>query len=224
MRIKTPSALFNIPAMAIAVFLVTVLASHSLRAQTSDAAKKSTAEKLMVFGDSLVAGYGIPYGDSFPSQLGAKLKADGYDITVINAGVSGDTTSAGLTRLDWSLTQKPDYFILVLGGNDMLRQVDRNVTRDNLDKIVTKVKAQNIPVLIAGMRPFGNLEDARVEGLEKIYTDVAAKHDVALYPFFLDGIAMDAQYNLQDGIHPNKAGVAIIVDKIYPAVKKLIGK
>lgn len=223
MRHKSPSALFNVLAIALvwALFTVTVLLPQTLRAQTPEA-QNTAPKKIMVFGDSLVAGYGLPFGDAFPAQLEAKLKADGYDITVINAGVSGDTTSAGLTRLDWSMTQKPDYFVLVLGGNDMLRQVDPAVTRANLDKIVEKVRAQNIPVLLAGMRTYSNLDDKGGDGLEKIYQDIATKHGVALYPFFLDGVALDAKYNLNDGIHPNKEGVAIIVDKIYDDIKKLI--
>lgn len=217
MRVKLPSALFNLAILA--VLGVTVFLPQTLRAQTAPAEKK-----IMVFGDSLVAGYGLPVGDAFPAQLEARLKADGHAIKVINAGVSGDTTSAGLTRLDWSLTQKPDYFVLVLGGNDMLRRVDLAVTRANLDKIVEKVRARNIPVLIAGMRTYRNLDESGADGLQKIYEDVARKHGASLYPFFLDGIALDAKYNLDDGIHPNKQGVAIIVDKIYDDVKSLISQ
>ncbi len=217
MRLKVPSALFKL--LCAALLTVTLLVPQTLRAQTAE-----TPKKLMVFGDSLVAGYGLPVGDAFPAQLEAKLKADGHNITVINAGVSGDTTSAGLTRLNWSLTQKPDYFVLVLGGNDMLRQVDPKVTRKNLDDIVKTVRAQNIPVLMAGMQTYRNLGDGQTDALAQIYRDIAAKHDALLYPFFLDGIALNAAYNLDDGIHPNKQGVAIIVDKIYPDVKKLIGQ
>lgn len=219
MRHKSPSALFNV--LVAALLAVTVLVPQTLRAQTPDAQKTAT-KKIMVFGDSLVAGYGLPFGDAFPAQLETRLKADGYDIAVINAGVSGDTTSAGLTRLDWSLSQNPDYFILVLGANDMLRQVDPAVTRANLDKIVEQVRAKNIPVLIAGMRPYQNLGATAGGGLEKIYRDVAAAHGALLYPFYLEGVALDARYNLDDGMHPNKQGIAIIVDKIYADVKKLI--
>ena len=215
MRCKLPSAFFN--AVVLAALAVTMLVPHALRAQEPAATKK-----LMVFGDSLVAGYGLPAGDAFPAQLEKRLQAEGHDISVINAGVSGDTTSAGLTRLDWSLSQKPDYLIIVLGGNDMLRQVDRAVTRTNLDAIVAKVRAQNIPVLIAGMRAYHNLAGLGGRGLEAIYEDVAEAHDALLYPFFLEGVAMTAKYNLDDGIHPNAAGVGVIVDKIYPSVKKLI--
>lgn len=192
--------------------------------ETLRAAPAAAQKKLMVFGDSLVAGYGIPVTDAFPAQLEAKLKADGHDIKVINAGVSGDTTSAGLTRLDWSLSQKPDYLILVLGGNDMLRQVDQKVTRDNLDKIVKAVRGRDIPVLIAGMRSYRNLAAIQGGGIEAIYTDIARDNDALLYPFFLEGVALDAQYNLDDGIHPNRAGVARIVESIYPTVLELLKK
>ena len=219
MRLKVPSALFKM--LCVALLTVTLLAPQTLRAQTPPS-EKNMQKKIMVFGDSLVAGYGLPFGDAFPAQLEAKLKADGQNITVINAGVSGDTTSAGLTRLDWSLTQKPDYFLLVLGGNDMLRRVDPSVTRQNLDKIVQKVRAQNIPVLIAGMRTYRNLDETGADPLEKIYKDIAQKHGAMLYPFFLEGVALDAKLNLDDGAHPNKQGIAIIVDNIYDDVKKLI--
>ena len=217
MRLKAQPAIFTI--LLIALFSVTLLLPETLRAQTPS---PSPQKKLMVFGDSLVAGYGLPLGDAFPAQLEAKLKSNGYDIQVINAGVSGDTTSSGLTRLDWALTQKPDYFILVLGGNDMLRQVDTTVTRSNLEKIVQKVRGQNIPVLMAGMRTYRNFAGVGGAGLEEIYEDVADKYDTALYPFFLDGVALHAAYNLDDGIHPNKQGVAMIVDAIYDDVKDLI--
>ena len=197
------------------LFALAVFLPASLHAQTTPA---PAPKKLMVFGDSLVAGYGLPYGDSFPAQLEQKLKADGHDIQVVNAGVSGDTTSAGLTRLEFALSQEPDYFILVLGGNDMLRQVDRSVTRDNLSRILRAVKARKIPVLMAGMRSYSNFGG----GFEKIYKDLARENDVLLYPFFLEGVALDAQYNLDDGIHPNKRGIGRIVDSIYPDVKKLL--
>lgn len=178
--------------------------------------------KLMVFGDSLVAGYGLPVDQSFPAQLEKKLKAEGYDITVINAGVSGDTTSGGVTRLDWVLEQsKPDAVIVVLGGNDMLRSVDVKVTRENLDKIVKTLKAKKLPVLLAGMQSYRNLS-APDDGFNKIYGDIAKQNKVALYPFFLDGVALDQRLNQADGVHPNNEGVGIIVEKILPSVKDLL--
>ena len=217
MTIKPFSLFFKL--MVAGLLCVTVMTASTLRAESVPAQKK-----LMVFGDSLVAGYGLPNADSFPAQLEARLKREGYDIKVINAGVSGDTTSAGLTRLDWALGQKPDYFVLVLGGNDMLRQVDRAVTRSNLDKIVAKVRAQNIPVLIAGMRAYENLAAAGGENLAAIYADVGKKHGAAVYPFFLEGVAMNADLNLDDGIHPNTRGIGVIVDNMLPDVKKLLAE
>lgn len=214
---KAIGRFFKVLAVLVAVFMFAAVVSVQAETPAAPAAKK-----LMVFGDSLVAGYGLPLADSFPSQLEAKLKADGYDISVINAGVSGDTTSSGLTRLDWALAQKPDYFILVMGGNDMLRQVDLSVTRSNMNKIAEKVHAQKIPMLIAGMRPYRNFAGIGGGGLEDIYEDVADKYEAILYPFFLDGVALKAQYNQDDGIHPNKQGVAIIVDNIYDDVKELL--
>lgn len=179
---------------------------------------------LMVFGDSLVAGYGIPYDQAFPAQLEKKLQAAGHDIRVINAGVSGDTTSGGLTRLDFALSQNPDFFLLELGANDMLRQVDRSVTAENLDRIAAKVREKNIPLLVAGMRSFRNLNGIGGASYDAMYEDLADKYDAVYYPFFLDGIALDSKYNLDDGLHPNPAGVGLIVDAIYPDVEKLIEK
>ena len=179
-------------------------------------------KKLMVFGDSLVAGYGMAIDEAFPAQLEKKLQADGHNIKVINAGVSGDTTSAGVTRLDWALQQNPDYVIVVLGGNDMLRQIDTKVTRENLEKILTKLKERKIPTLLAGMRAYRNMNDFFGGGFETIFEETADKFDAVYYPFFLDGVALNAQYNLDDGIHPNPAGVNVIVEKIYDDVKKLL--
>lgn len=194
----------------------TAVAGETLREKAAD------PKKLMVFGDSLVAGYGIAITDSFPAQLEKKLQADGRNIKVINAGVSGDTTSAGVTRLDWSLSQKPDYVIVVLGGNDMLRQIDQKVTRDNLDKIIKALRRRDIPVLLAGMRSYRNLSAISGGDIATVYEDIAKSNDVLLYPFFLEGVALEAPYNLDDGIHPNPAGIAKIVDNIYPSVMKLL--
>lgn len=179
-------------------------------------------KKLMVFGDSLVAGYGMSLDQAFPAQLEKKLQADGHNIKVINAGVSGDTTSAGVTRLDWALQQNPDYVMVVLGGNDMLRQIDTKVTRENLEKILAKLKEHNIPTLLAGMRAYRNMNDFFGGGFESIFEETADKYDAVYYPFFLDGVALNAQYNLDDGIHPNPAGVGVIVERIYDDVKDLL--
>lgn len=183
---------------------------------------QATQKTLMVFGDSLTAGYGLPYDQAFPAQLERKLQADGHAIKVINAGVSGDTSSSGLTRIDFALAQNPDYFILELGANDMLRQVDVKTTRDNLDQILAKVHERKIPILVAGMRAYHNLAGIGGGGFNGIFEDLADKYDAVYYPFFLDGVALDASLNQDDGLHPTAAGVAIIVDKIYPKVEDLL--
>lgn len=206
-------------AFIIAVLGMVVNMHGSAEAQTAPA---EGAKKLMVIGDSLVAGYGLPAASAFPARLGEKLSADGHNIKVINAGVSGETTSGLLTRLDWTLQQKPDYVILVIGANDMLRQVDRNVTKANLQKILGKLQAQKIPVLMAGMRSFRNFDDLFGGKFQQIYEDLADEYDVIYYPFFLEGVAMDARLNQDDGVHPNLAGVDVIVDKIYGDVEDLL--
>ena len=181
-------------------------------------------KKLLVFGDSLVAGYNIPLADAFPAQLENKLRANGHAVKVINAGVSGDTTAGGVTRLDWSLAEKPDYVILELGANDMLRTVPPDVTRDNLKKMLDVLKARNIPVLLAGMQSYKNLGESFGDRYETMYKELAAEYDAVFYPFFLDGIAMNPALNIDDGMHPNPKGVLVIVDKIYPSVTKLLEK
>lgn len=187
-------------------------------------AQAAAGKKLMVFGDSLVAGYRLPPEDSFPAQLERKLKTEGHDISVINAGVSGDTTSAGLTRLEWNLKQNPDYVIIVLGANDMMRQVDRKVTRGNFEKMLQILKDRKIPVLLAGMRSFRNYDAIFGGNFQEMYEELADEYDAVYYPFFLEDVAMEARYNLDDGIHPNKEGIALIVDNIYDDVQDLLDK
>jgi acyl-CoA thioesterase-1 len=177
---------------------------------------------LMIFGDSLVAGYGLSADQAFPAQLQKKLTEAGHDIRVINAGVSGDTTSGGVTRLEWTLKQNPDYVVVVLGGNDMLRSVDPKVTRDNLDKIMKTLTDRKIPTLLAGMKSFSNLGAGFGRAYDEMYRDMADKYDAGYYPFFLDGVAFDALLNQDDGVHPNALGVAVITDKIFPDVVDLI--
>lgn len=183
----------------------------------------SAAEKkILVFGDSLTAGRGIPYDQAFPAQLEKKLRAEGYAVTVINAGVSGDTTSGGLTRLDWTLQQKPDFVILELGANDMLRAVDPALTRENLDKMLEILQQKKIPVLLAGMKATPNLGEKYVTAFDDIYPALAKKYHVVYYPFFLDGVALHPDLIQDDGMHPNVAGVAVIVDDILPSVRELL--
>jgi acyl-CoA thioesterase I len=179
----------------------------------------------MAFGDSLVAGYGLKTEDAFPAQLEAKLRAEGLAVKVINAGVSGDTSADGLNRLEWNLSRtKPGYVILIMGGNDMLRAIDPAVTKANLQKMMDIVKSHKIPVLVAGMRAFTNLGPKFASAFDGMYKDIASKGDAVYYPFYLDGVATKPDLNQEDGIHPNKEGVAVIVGKILPSVKKLLAQ
>ena len=179
---------------------------------------------LMVLGDSLVAGHGLPQGEAFPEILGQMLQNDGVDVNIINAGVSGDTTAGGLARLDWSLADNPDAAIIVLGGNDLLRGLDPSASFANLDKIITELKTRNIAVLLAGMQAPRNFGSEYADEFDSIYQRLVERHDVLFYPFFLDGVALQPMMNLADGMHPNQAGISHIAIKIMPKVKRLLSK
>ena len=177
--------------------------------------------KIVALGDSLTAGYGLPDKDGFVPQLQAALTAKGVAAEVANAGVSGDTASDGLARLDWSVPQGTDAVILELGANDMLRGISPDVTRKMLDAALSQLTARHISVLLCGMRAAPNLGPDYVAAFERIYPDLAAKYGVPLYPFFLDGVAADAKMTQHDGLHPNEAGVKVIVQRILPKVEEL---
>jgi acyl-CoA thioesterase-1 len=179
--------------------------------------------EILVFGDSLTAGFGLPANAAFPSRLEARLRADGALVHVTNAGNSGDTTTAGLARLDWSLADKPDLVILELGANDTLRGIDPKIVRANLDAMLTKIQASGAKVLLAGMLPLANWGEEYQDEFKRIYPELAQAHGVTLYPFFLEGVAMDPKLNQPDGLHPNERGVAALVDRIAPIVAGLIG-
>jgi acyl-CoA thioesterase-1 len=180
--------------------------------------------RMVVLGDSLVAGFQLKASDAFPAQLERALKARGYDIEVINAGVSGDTTAGGLERLEWAVPEGTDAVILELGANDALRGLDPARAKANLDKIITALKAGGREVLLAGMLAPGNMGPQYAGAFNAIYRELADKHGLILYPFFLDGIALNGAFNLGDGIHPNGKGVAEIVRRITPAVEQLIAR
>jgi acyl-CoA thioesterase I len=180
--------------------------------------------RLVVLGDSLVAGFQLKASDAFPAQLERALKARGYQVEVINAGVSGDTTAAGLERLQWSVPDGTDAVIVELGANDALLGLDPAKAKANLDKIVTAVKAAGAEVLLAGMLAPRNLGEDYARAFDGIYPGLAGKHGVLLYPFFLDGVVLDPKLNLSDGMHPNPKGVAEIVGRILPAVEDLIAR
>lgn len=178
--------------------------------------------KIVVLGDSLTAGYGLKKTDAFPVKLEIALGNKGYFVKVINAGVSGDTTAGGKTRLAWALSDKPQVVILELGANDGLRGLDPRETRANLDTILKKLKERGVLVLLAGMLAPPNLGKEYVEEFNQIYPDLAKKHGISLYNFFLEGVANDPSLNQADGIHPNPSGVNEIVDRILPTVTSLI--
>ena len=192
------------------------------------AARAAGPARLLVLGDSLAAGYGLPRQDGFAARLEQSLRAEGLDVIVINAGVSGDTTAGGLARLDWVMEAAgaggPDAVIVELGANDGLRGFDPDVTYRNLDSIVSRLRERGLPILIAGMRAPPNLGREYGDAFNAIFPRLAARHGVPLYPFFLDGVAAVPDLNQADGIHPNRDGVAEIVSRITPAVKKLVNQ
>jgi acyl-CoA thioesterase-1 len=178
--------------------------------------------KLVVFGDSLSAGLGLPAAEAFPAKLAGALKARGLAVDVADAGVSGDTTSGGLGRLDWSVPEGTDAVIVELGANDALRGLDPKVTRAALDQILRRLQDRGIAVLLAGMQAPRNLGDGYTHGFDSIFPELAAAHGVLFYPFFLDGVVTDAKLNQRDGMHPNAAGVDVIVARILPKVEELV--
>ena len=180
--------------------------------------------RLVALGDSLTAGYGLPQEAAFPVVLEAALRARGHKVEIVNAGVSGDTASGGLDRLDWSVPEGTDGVILELGANDMLRGLDPEATRRSIEAIVTRLKTRGIPVLLAGMYASRNLGPDYVRRFDAIYRDIAEKHGLVLYPFFLEGVAGQRQLNLPDGIHPTAKGVELIVDRIVPTVEAFLAR
>ena len=181
-------------------------------------AKAAQSGEIIAFGDSLSAGYGVGPGESFPEQLQAALNEKGYDVTVTNAGVSGDTTSGGLSRLDWSVPESADLVIVELGANDALRGISPEITRENLDKILARLSERDQPILLAGMRAPPNMGDDYARRFDAIFPELAKKYGTSFYPFFLEGVAADSALNQADAMHPNAKGVAVIVKAILPSV------
>ncbi len=191
-------------------------------AQPPAAQPQAKEQVLVVLGDSLSAGYNLPGDKAFPAVLEKALRVRGHNVKVVNAGVSGDTTTGGLERLDWSVPDNASGVIVELGANDMLRGVDPAIPRDALDKIITRLKARGIPVLLAGMRAAPNLGGRYSDDFESIYQDLAKRHNLALYPFFLDGVAGERNLLLPDGMHPNPVGVQMMVSRILPTVEQFL--
>ena len=210
---------------ALANMVIRVLLCNWLIAVLAFAAAAAPAGqplRIVVLGDSLVAGLGIKPSEAFPAQLERALKERGHAVEVINAGVSGDTTAGGLDRVGWAVPERTGAVILELGANDALRGLDPGRARSNLDKIITTLKAGGAEVLLAGMLAPRNLGEVYTRAFDAIYPELAAKHGLILYPFFLDGVALMPKLNLDDGLHPNGRGVAEITKKIMPAVEQLI--
>jgi len=187
-------------------------------------ARGATPIHIVALGDSLTAGYGLADKDGFVPRLQAALAKNGTAADVANAGVSGDTASDGLARLDWSVPQGTDAVIVELGANDMLRGIKPEVTRAALDAILRRLTARHIAVLLCGMRAAPNMGADYGRDFERIYPELAAQYGVLLYPFFLDGVAADQTLTLSDGLHPNAAGVGVIVRGILTKAEELIAR
>ena len=204
----------------IAALLALVLCLAAATGQAQGGPAQGGPVKIAVLGDSLAAGYGVKPDQAFPARLQAALQRGARNVTILNHGVSGDTTAGGVERIDWMLADKPDIVLVELGGNDALRGSDPAGTERNLDAIITKLKDAGVTVWLAGMlapRNYGPEYAAQFDGL---YKRLADKHNVPLYPFFLDGVAQDPALNQADGIHPNPKGVDIVVERILPFITR----
>lgn len=180
--------------------------------------------RVVVLGDSLTAGYGLPQQAAFPAQLEATLQERGHHVKVINAGVSGDTSAGGLARLDWTLADKPDLMIIELGANDALRGLQPIQTRQNLDKILDTLQDKGIAALLTGMKAPRNLGRTYYTNFDRIYPELALKYGIPFYPFFLEGVAGIPGLNQADGIHPSLSGVNLIVQRMLPLVEEVLGE
>lgn len=207
-----------------AIDIRTLLAPALLLLLTLPQPAAADPVRIVAFGDSLTAGYQLPAEASFPAQLERALRERGHEVTVVNAGVSGDTATGGLSRLDWAVGEEADAVILELGANDALRGVDPQRTREALDEILRRLSERDIEVLVAGMLAPPNLGPDYAEAFNPIFAGLADKHDALFYPFFLEGVATVPELNLGDGIHPTRQGVARIVEGILPKVEELIAR
>jgi acyl-CoA thioesterase I len=178
--------------------------------------------RLVVLGDSLAAGYGVPVEDGFCPKLASALRARGRLVEVVNAGVPGDTASDGLARVDWSVPDGSNAAIVEFGANDALRGIDPKLTRDALRRILEHLRERKLPVLLAGMRAPPNMGGPYTRAFDAIFPELASTHDVVFYPFFLDGVAAQRELNQSDGMHPSASGVDLIVSRMLPKVEELI--
>jgi len=204
---------------------MTVSATRALAGATAAGGSGETRPiRIVALGDSLTAGYLLPPKEAFPAQLAVALKARGHSVEISNAGVSGDTTAGGLQRFDWSVPDTTDAVILELGANDALRGIDPGIARKNLDAILAKLKARDIDVLLAGMSSPQNWGADYADDFNVIYTELSAKYETLLYPFFLEGVALKPELNLGDGLHPTGKGIANIVERMLPSVEALLAR
>lgn len=213
----------SVVALFVAVVLLFIGSSDMANAQTSPSNPGAAKPlKLVAFGDSLSAGYNLPGSAAFPAVLEQALRQKGVAVEIVNAGVSGDTTQGGLERLDWSVPDGTDGVIIELGANDALRGVDPAQTRQALEAMIARLKERKIPVMLAGMYAPRNLGADYAKRFDAIYRELAEKHGLVLYPFFLEGIAGDRALNQADGLHPTAEGVTVIVRNILPTVERFI--
>ncbi|MCB2402957.1 arylesterase [Rhizobium ruizarguesonis] len=204
---------FKVAALQFTVIAVSLILATGANARTIN---------LVGFGDSLMVGYQLPPGDGFPEKLQAALKAKGLDVTIANAGVSGDTTTGGLARIDWSVPDGTDGVILELGANDALRGIPPEESAKNLDQMIIRLKERGIAVLLAGIIAPPNMGADYAARFNPIYQKLSEKHGLPLYAFFLDGVALEAGLKLDDGMHPNTKGVDVMVEKMEPAVTNFV--
>ena len=195
-----------------------LLALLALATAGLSAGSRAESLRILMLGDSLTAGYGLASRDGLPARLEAALRARGLDAGVIDAGVSGDTTAGGLARLEWALADRPHAVIVALGANDALRAIDPAVARSNLDRLLAALSERGLPVLLAGMLAPRNLGSEYGARFDAIYPELAERHGALLYPFLLDGVATVPALNQADGLHPNAAGVEVIVERMLPSV------
>jgi acyl-CoA thioesterase I len=188
----------------------------------AEAPAASHTPVILVFGDSLTAGLGLLPKAAFPAQLETRLNGQGFVTRVINAGVSGDTTAGGLARIDRALAERPDIVILELGANDALRGIHPAAVRANLDGMITKIRQSGAKLILTGMLAPPNWGEEYRRAFDRVYPELARAHGVPLYPFFLEGVAMNPQLNQPDGLHPNELGVVVLIDHIAPIVARFI--
>lgn len=216
-----PSGQFTKISSAAAALILALCIAVTARAETAETA--GTIE-IVGFGDSLMAGYNLGPGEGFPEQLEDALRAEDYDVAITNAGVSGDTTSGGLSRLEWSVPETADIVLLELGANDMLRGIPPASTEQNLDRMIATLKERGQHVILAGMLAAPNLGEDYAAAFNPLYERLAEKHEIPLIPFFLDGVAAEPSLLLEDGMHPNAQGVARMVERILPTFREVLDK